>query len=76
MPNWLAVPVLLLSLIATPALAAPCQTQGEVEAPITFANHVAAWRSHGLELGRMDYQVMATEGFGSSGRSDVTVWEE
>ena len=43
---------------------------------ITFANHVAAWRSHGLELGRMDYQVMATEGFGSSGRSDVTVWEE
>ena len=36
MPNWLAVPVLLLSLIATPALAAPCQTQGEVEAPITF----------------------------------------
>ncbi|HEY6816848.1 MAG TPA: glycoside hydrolase family 11 protein [Croceibacterium sp.] len=43
---------------------------------ITFANHVAAWRSHGLELGAMDYQVMATEGFGSTGRSDVTVWQE
>lgn len=43
---------------------------------ITFANHVAAWRSHGLELGRMDYQVMATEGFGSTGRSSLAVWEE
>ncbi len=43
---------------------------------ITFANHVDAWRAHGLELGTMDYQVMATEGFGSSGRSDVAVWQE
>ena len=43
---------------------------------ITFTTHVAAWRSHGLELGTMDYQVMATEGFGSTGRSDVTVWQE
>lgn len=43
---------------------------------ITFANHVAAWRAHGLELGTMSYQIMATEGFGSTGRSAVTVWEE
>jgi endo-1,4-beta-xylanase len=43
---------------------------------ITFANHVAAWRAHGLELGTMNYQVLATEGFGSTGRSDVTVWQE
>jgi endo-1,4-beta-xylanase len=43
---------------------------------ITFANHVAAWRAHGLALGTMDYQVLATEGFGSSGRADVTVWQE
>ena len=43
---------------------------------ITFANHVAAWRALGLELGTMDYQVLATEGFGSKGRADVTVWEE
>jgi len=47
-----------------------------VDQTITFANHVAAWRKHGLELGTMDYQVMATEGFGSTGRADVTVWEE
>jgi endo-1,4-beta-xylanase len=43
---------------------------------ITFANHVVAWRTLGLNLGTMDYQVLATEGFGSTGRSDVTVWQE
>ncbi len=43
---------------------------------ITFANHVAAWRALGLKLGTMDYQVLATEGFGSSGASDVTVWPQ
>jgi endo-1,4-beta-xylanase len=42
---------------------------------ITFANHVAAWRRAGLNLGALDYQVLATEGFGSDGRSDVTVTE-
>ena len=45
------------------------------EAVITFRNHVDAWRRVGLELGAMDYQVMATEGFGSEGRSAVIVWE-
>jgi len=43
---------------------------------ITFANHVAAWRRLGLELGTMDYQVLATEAYGSSGRSTITVWDE
>ncbi len=43
---------------------------------ITFANHVAAWRRAGLVLGRFDYQLLATEGFGSDGRSDVTVSAE
>lgn len=46
------------------------------DARITFANHVAAWARHGMTFGTMDYQVMATEGFGSTGASDVTVWEE
>jgi endo-1,4-beta-xylanase len=45
-------------------------------ATITFRNHVEAWRRLGMRLGRMNYQVLATEGFGSSGRSDVTVWRE
>ena len=43
------------------------------ENTITFANHVAAWARVGLVLGTMDYQVLATEGFGSTGRSDVRV---
>ena len=34
---------------------------------ITFANHVNAWRNLGLNLGSHVYQVMATEGFQSSG---------
>jgi len=45
-------------------------------ATITFRNHVAAWRSLGMKLGTMNYQVLATEGFGSTGGSDVTVWAE
>lgn len=45
-------------------------------ATITFNNHVRAWRAHGMRLGRMDYQVMATEGFGSTGGSNVTVWSD
>ena len=41
---------------------------------ITFANHVAAWRRAGMKLGSLDYQVFATEGFGSTGASTVVVW--
>ena len=43
---------------------------------ITFANHVNAWRSHGMNLGTMNYQIMATEGFGSNGSSNVTTWQQ
>jgi endo-1,4-beta-xylanase len=43
---------------------------------ITFANHVNAWRNLGLNLGSHVYQVMATEGFQSSGRSNLTVWQQ
>ena len=45
------------------------------DAVITFANHVEAWERLGMRLGTMNYQVLATEGFGSVGRSEVTVWE-
>lgn len=42
---------------------------------ITFSNHVNAWRSKGMNLGSSwSYQVLATEGYQSSGRSNVTVW--
>lgn len=42
---------------------------------ITFRHHVDAWAAHGLRLGRMEYQVLAIEGFGSDGDADVTVWQ-
>jgi endo-1,4-beta-xylanase len=41
---------------------------------ITFQNFVNAWASHGMNLGTMNYQIMATEAFGGgSGSSNVTV---
>jgi endo-1,4-beta-xylanase len=43
---------------------------------ITFANHVNGWRGRGWNLGNHNYQVMATEGFQSSGYSNLTVWQQ
>lgn len=43
---------------------------------ITFANHVNAWKNKGWNLGTHNYQIMATEGFKSSGSSNVTVWQQ
>lgn len=42
---------------------------------ITFSNHANAWRSKGMNLGSSwAYQMVATEGYQSSGSSNVTVW--
>ncbi|KAI0047797.1 glycoside hydrolase family 11 protein [Auriscalpium vulgare] len=40
---------------------------------VTFSNHVSAWSSHGLSLGTHNYQIVATEGYESSGSSSITV---
>ena len=43
---------------------------------VTFANHVAAWKAKGMELGTTwDYQIMETEGYHSNGSSNITVSE-
>lgn len=43
---------------------------------VTFANHVDAWEKTGLTLGSSwDYQIMESEGYGSTGSSNITVKE-
>ena len=52
------------------------RTETRSSGTITFANHVAAWKAAGMNMGSTwDYQIMETEGYNSSGSSNVTVSE-
>lgn len=43
---------------------------------ITFADHMKAWQSFGMRMGTTwDYQIMESEGYTSSGSSNITVRE-
>ncbi len=40
---------------------------------VNMATHFNAWKAAGLNLGTHDYQIVATEGYYSSGSSSITV---
>lgn len=43
---------------------------------VTFANHIEKWKSLGMNMGTTwDYQIMESEGYQSSGSSNITVSE-
>lgn len=46
---------------------------GNISGTITFQNHANFWASKGLNLGNHNYQIIATEGYRSTGSSDITV---
>ncbi|KAK4575137.1 hypothetical protein LTR86_000989 [Recurvomyces mirabilis] len=40
---------------------------------VTIANHFAAWKSHGMNLGTLNFQVIAVESWGGAGSASQTV---
>lgn len=55
------------------AVRSPKKGYGLVEGKITVSNHFNALAEAGVELGTLNYMIMATETYNSAGQSDITV---